>query len=157
MMIRILLIPVAVVIASCGSPRSEGDRGDAEQSPDLAQITHVPPNHCRVMGTIVSIDNAMATSGDDPCSKGPCYANVRIDSVLGYGSAFPHPLATGNVVRVKFAYTLSPTKEIYPEMDPGFPGLRVGSTLRADMRSEGEMGPGETAKGRYIIYAYEAL
>ena len=92
------------------------------------------PNTCRVMGTIMAIDSTHhGRNGKDPCSDAPCLASVRIDSVLGYGPAFPRPLHKGLEIQVWFAFTLKPTKEINLNTAVPFPGLNVGSKFVADV------------------------
>ncbi len=98
------------------------------------QQNPLPPNTCRVRSTIVAIDTSFTgASSSDPCAKFPCEATVRIDEVLGYGSAFDRTLSAGETVTVTFAYTLAPTRLAYPDMKPGLPGLEVGSSFTADI------------------------
>ena len=99
----------------------------------------VPVGACRVVGTVVSVDSStLSVNNDGPCSKAPCVAMVKVDSILGTGSSFAHPLSVGSVVRVRFAYTLSASKEFFPRMDPPLPGLRAGSQFRALIQSSAE-------------------
>lgn len=109
------------------------------------QQNPLPPNTCRVRSTIVAIDTSFAgASASDPCAKFPCKATVRVDEVVGYGSAFERTLSAGQTVTVTFAYTLVPTRLAYPDMKPGLPGLEVGSSFIADVEG-GAIGIGDTA------------
>src|SRR5512135_1891816 len=56
----------------------------------------VAPDRCRLVCTVLSIDSVRETAG--PCSKVPCTAVVRIDSILAYGFAFPPVLRVGQAV-----------------------------------------------------------
>ena len=99
----------------------------------------VPVGACRIVGTVLSVDTTeLSANGDGPCSRVPCVATVRIDSILGTGSSFARPLTVGSAVLVRFAYTLSPSKELFPRMDPPLPGLRTGTQFRALMQSSAE-------------------
>jgi len=109
------------------------------------QQNPLPPNTCRVRSTIVAIDTSFTdASSSDPCAKFPCKATVRIDEVIGYGSAFDRTLSAGQTVAVTFAYTLVSTRLTYPDMKPGLPGLEVGSSFIADVEG-GAVGIGDTA------------
>ncbi len=113
----------------------------------------VPPGNSRIAATVVSIDNALKGTGEkDPCGKAPCIATVRIDSVLGYGSAFPKTFGAGQTISIKFANTLRPTAKDYPDVKPALPGLNVGSRFVALVSGEMEVGKTEPA---YVIYGYE--
>ena len=156
----ILLVPLLLAF-QCGSPRPDREAGKTQGpdqisrprgEPDAEQ--RVPPSHCRFVGTIVSIDSpSVAASPADPCSKAPCTARVRIDSILAYGSAFPSPLAMGQIVAVRFSYTLHPTNTLYPAMSPALPGLNEGSSFKADL--EGLPGPAPGATNLYTVGSYE--
>ncbi len=142
----IFLLFIAVVAFSCGP---------AKLSPQLFGET-VPPNHCRVTATVLSIDPILQSSkADDPCAKAPCGASLRIDEVIGYGSAFPSPLAAGDVVEVHFAFSTGPTKTILPELSQPFPGIEKGSRLSADLQAGAvRRGNGEEKK-KFTVFGYQ--
>lgn len=116
----------------------------------------IPPNTCRIVGTIVGIDSTLERSNSsDPCSKVPCRAAVRVDSILGYGQAFGRPLSRGEKISVKFVFTLSPTKDLIPNMSEFYPGLHVGSIFLANVESTiGTMGDKSNALG-FLVYGYK--
>ncbi len=139
----------------CGATKQESNHAEAIRAAKERMAMEVPPsippNQCRVSATVIAIDSAVR--GDKgPCATAPCMATVRIDSVLGYGSAFPKPLAPGEKLVVKFAYTLQPTTKEFPEVKPALPGLSVGARFVALVG--GEMGMGQTEPA-YSIYTYE--
>jgi hypothetical protein len=145
------------MLFSCGTSKHEKmeddqKQMDKEQGPMIVGES-IPPNNCRVIGTIVSIDPTLSGGGEkDPCSKAPCQATVRIDSLMGYGSAFPMVLSAGQQLRVKFGFTLGPTRELMPEVKPAMPGLSVGSRFQALINGSVAMGKTEPV---YTIYGYE--
>lgn len=114
----------------------------------------IAPDHSLIVGTIVKIDTSLEKSGlNNPCSKVPCIARVRIDSVLGYGPNFP-PLRLGEIIKIKFGFTLGPTtKDLFPHMSGYFPGLNVNDTFEADVRKIPDNYSGNNFAA-YIIYAY---
>lgn len=131
-----VLVLAAVCLLSCKTTHQEKTgQGDSvsEQRP-LARGETIPPNRCRLVGTIVAIDSGYRSSNpDEPCSRVPCRATVRVDSVLGYGQAFPTVLSQSEEIYVKFAFTLGPTRELFPDLSESYPGIRVGSTFTADV------------------------
>ena len=114
----------------------------------------ISPDHCRIIGTVVKIDTLLYRQDlNSPCSKAPCMADVRIDSVLGYGSDFP-PLKLGKVIKVRFGFTLSPTtKDLFPHIVGYFPGLDVNDSFKADLQRIVEVDSTRNKEG-YIIYSY---
>ncbi|MGB2868806.1 MAG: hypothetical protein WBD36_10160 [Bacteroidota bacterium] len=138
-----------VVLATGCSKETRETTKQEEQTPgrQYAQVPitaldpdkMVPVGSCRIVGTVLAVDTTeLQANGDGPCSKAPCVAKVRIDSILGTGSSFARPLAVGSAVRVRFAYTLSPSKELFPRMDPPLPGLLAGTQFKAFMQSSAE-------------------
>lgn len=84
----------------------------------------------------MTVDTLLASrSTEDPCASVPCEAIVRIDSVLGYGSAFPGAVGVGQTVRVHFRFTLASTEKLFPSMRPPYPGLSVGSRFSASLEA----------------------
>ena len=159
-----VIAPVLVavgLIASCTSPRTAGKTEAAEGvlRPELS-AEPVAPNHCRIVGTILEVQgpDRSAASGD-PCSKFPCSATVLVDSVLGYGSAFPGALAPRQVIEVRFQYTLAPSREAFPSETFSLPGLSPGHRFRADVSGFEEMAaPGQQGtKVRFGVAMYSVF
>lgn len=148
----------SLLTSSCSASKQEQSNDQLIQSAkermamDNSNVP-LPPNSCRVVATIESIDKTLkGMNANDPCGKAPCVATVRIDSVLGYGSSFPKPLAAGTKIQVRFAHTLDATKDAMPEITPPLPGLSVGSTFAASITSAMAMGNSQPS---YTIYGYE--
>jgi len=116
----------------------------------------IPPNKCRLVGTIVAIDSGWRSAKtDEPCSKVPCRSTVRVDSIIGYGQGFPGVLSRSDEIPVKFVFTLGSTKDLFPNMSEFYPGLRVGSTFTADI--EGSIAPAidKVNVPAYQVYGYK--
>ena len=113
----------------------------------------IAPGTCKVIATVERINPTLkGVSANDPCSKAPCSASVKIDSILGYGSAFPKSFAAGEIVNVRFTNTLNPTKEMFPDIKPALPGLRVKDSFEAVIGGAETAGSSEPS---YTIYTYE--
>ncbi len=157
MRIRPILAVIAVTaLAACASQTDKTVREEG-LSPKLVadQGERIAPGKCRIVGTVVAIDPSLESGG--PCSKAPCRAVVRVDSILGYGSAFGNPLALQAQIPVRFAFTLERTsKDLFPNMTDQYPGLAIGSRFQTDIESAVEM---QSAGGRssYTVYGYKRL
>jgi len=161
------LILFGMLLLTCGgagqktAADSKKSGGETVQ-PGLPE--KIAPGTCRIIGTITGIDPAL-TSADpgNPLSKAPGIARVRVDSIIGYGSAFGNPLSAGNEITVLFKFTLSPTKDILPGMTKRYPGLSMNTTFRADVEPVQETPAGEElpdsiwGKCRYAVYGYEVI
>ncbi|MBM2841323.1 MAG: hypothetical protein HW412_1851 [Bacteroidetes bacterium] len=140
---------------SCGTSKQEqsGDTQNKREPAGITQQVPIPPNNCRVVATVESIDKSLQSADKDgPCSKAPCSATIKIDSVIGYGSAFPGTLAGGERVNVKFALTLSPTARLFPDVTPALPGLDVGDKFEANINGSVSMGE---KKPSFTVYGYD--
>jgi len=135
---------LAMLILSCRSTQDQVKKEEVQIQKPADVGPGVPPGHCRIVGTVISISNALSARAEDPCSKAPCMASIKVDEILGYGSAFTSPLSKGKEIQVRFAFTLAPSKEMYPQMSPSLPGLAVGSRFQADL-SMGDMIMGDDA------------
>ncbi len=134
-----------------GAESKNGSPGDRIVLPGPG----VPPSKCRIVGTIAAIDStSRSIKADDPCSRIPCRASVRVDSVMGYGQGFPTAFSRSEEISVKFVFTLSPTRELFPNMSEFYPGLHVGSSFVADV--EGSTAPMKDASDahEFVVYGY---
>jgi hypothetical protein len=154
-----VLITVSILLG-CSAHTEKSVRNDQRtdsKQPGVisAQESRVPPGHCRIIGTLVGIDSTLVHGG--PCSKAPCRGLVRVDSILGYGSAFGSPLALKEEINVHFAFTLAATsKDLFPNMTERLPGLEIGARFEADVESRNEPGMGER-RASYIIQEYTKM
>ena len=151
----IALLSISLFWSCAGNKNIIGKKNsDGDLKTNSLQAHRIPPGHCRITGTIISIDSTLERgSSKDPCSIKPCNAEVRIDSILGYGSAFP-PLLTGSLIRLHFYFTLSPTtKELLPNMSEFYPGLKTGSSFLGDIEPVIRKGKNNKIK-QFAIYGY---
>ncbi len=134
------LLPLITIIITgiigCSSGKDASNKSDKPDASDLnIGLERIPPGVVRIRGTIVDIDTSRKSSVDNsPCGKQPCWAKVRIDSILGYGAGAP-VVSRYETVSVNFVFTLGPTtKELFPNLDNRLPGLPTGSSFQADLR-----------------------
>jgi hypothetical protein len=124
-----------------------------ENVPKIEKRNTIPPAHAQITGSIIEIEpvtNNYNTS--DPCSKVPCIAKVKIESIT-YGTDFP--VLSGKEVRIKFAFTLSPTtKGLFHNMKESYPGLTVGDSFSALVASEESM---DSTRAHFIVYGYSII
>ena len=94
-------------------------------------LSDISPGTAEIVGTITAIEPISSNSDiSGPCSKARCIALVKVTSAR-YGAAFP-PLVMGKEIRIKFRFTLEKTtKELFPNMEEEYPGLKVGDEFRA--------------------------
>ncbi len=160
------LIPVLLccLVVSCGSKNRrtaglerEGAAQESSAGHDSGSIgTTIPPNHCRIIGVVVEIKDVAASSDvPEQCAQAPCWAIVKIESVLGYGSAFGSPLPQGSEILVHFPFTVMPTRAIFPQIETQFPGLSAGSRFFADLEAQYQPESGNDHSVKYIVYGYE--
>ncbi len=154
---RMGLAPVglAIILLACGTSKQEKVQGEQTAKEKLVINPPPPgpaPGTCKIVATVETIDKTLkGTSEKDPCGKAPCMATIKIDSVLGYGSAFPTVLGLGKRLTVRFAHSLNPTKDVWPEIQPPLPGLRVGAKFEALINGASLMGKTEP---EFTIYSY---
>jgi len=141
----------ATLAASCSTPR---DAKDQMTIPTPSPPIPLPPNTCRLKATIVNVLPVSGTTAGDPCSTAPCLADVRVDSVLGYGSSFPAPLSAGNVIRLRFTFTLAPTKAMFPSMQNIPAALQSGDSFTAVLQAF-ETVSSAAATERFIVNDYQ--
>ncbi len=163
-----------MALSACSASRSEKSAADSVQAAPKLEARQMDmdslrtrraqsPNSIRVIGTVVSIDpvgsGAPHSGSGGPCAKVPCVATVRVDSVLSDGMGSVMPFGIGESVKVRFAYTLSPTREVLPNLKQQFPGLVVGSRFEADMirpmaRADRPAADRSSSSPAYIIAEY---
>ena len=112
----------------------------------------IPPGQAKIVGVITEIEPVSDSSNlNDPCSKTPCIAIVKVSSAV-YGAAFPS-FSKDDEIRIKFLFTLEKTtKELFPDMEETYPGLKVGqefTALLSHMEYIDETAP------KFQIYSYE--
>jgi len=120
----LFLLPLFLISINCSKEVTK-----EKNEPNIEKPDTIPPSHANITGTIMEIEPVLKNT-DGPCSQYPCIASVKIESIQ-YGSAFP-VISPGNVVRIKFAFTLNKTtQKLFPNMDESYPGLKVGEKFEA--------------------------
>jgi hypothetical protein len=76
-----------------------------------------------------------------------------VESVIGYGSAFPTAFNAGDQISVSFAFTLHPTGQLFPRMEHHLPGLKVGQVFKADVTASDLIS--SDSQPELIIYTYQ--
>jgi len=142
-----------IIVASCLSFNCHKEVTKDENAPKIEKPDTIPPGHAQITGSIIEIE-PISNNGNSsgPCSKAPCVAKVKIESIQ-YGAGFP--ALSSKEVKIRFAFTLSPTtKDLFPNMDESYPGLRVGDDFSAlaasgeSMNSSGE---------QFTVYGYSII
>jgi len=120
--IRILVMLLSFTLMSCSSTKEEKT---------VKILSEIPPGNASIVGIITRIEPVSDSSNiNDPCSKAPCIALVKISSAV-YGAAFPS-FPKDEEIRIKFLFTLEKTtKELFPNMEETYPGLKVGQEFTA--------------------------
>lgn len=145
-----IVIALSVCIFAIGCSQKENE--------SLSRRDTISPGHARIAATVIEIDSTLDSNNNKPCGKVPCYAEVRIDSVLGYGSAFGNPLVKASTIRLKFMYTLEETtKDLFPNSEKQFPGLEVGSAFQGDVQSIDNSNMNNSKGNLYKIFGYRLL
>ncbi|MFC1553579.1 hypothetical protein ACFL7D_02995 [candidate division KSB1 bacterium] len=159
-LIFVILMGILSLNFQCGGS-GETDNADkttgdtAQQKPEVLS-DDISPNHCRIEARIISIDKTpVSTNPSDPRSKVPSRAQVNIVKVIGYGSAFGSPLPAGKEITVDFAFTLNPTKDIFPDMTASYPGLKEGNVFIADLEAREVLSREGGTNISYKVYGYE--
>ena len=138
----ILIFIVSILLMSCSTPKENKTLIESK----------IPPGHAKIVGVIIEIETVSDSSYlNDLCSKTPCIAIVKVSSAV-YGAAFPS-FSKDDEIRIKFLFTLEKTtKELFPNMDETYPGLKVGqefTALVAHIENIDETAP------KFQIHGYE--
>lgn len=139
----LFLLPLGIISCNCSK--------EISKTPELAEPNKIPPGYAEIIGEIVEIEPvAKMQDGNDPCSKAPCVANIKVESVK-YGAGFP-TLNKRNNLKIKFYFTLMPTtKEMFPNMEESYPGLKVGDKFTAITGFVNSIG---SDNPEYFVYGY---
>ncbi len=147
-----IFIIIAVSLISLNCHKEIAKDNDAP-NPKLIKPDTIPPGNAQITGEVISIEPKLS-EGDSsgPCSKAPCIAKVKIESIQ-YGAGFP--VLNNKEIRVKFKFTLSPTsKELFPNMEESYPGLNVGDKFSAMVGSQASV---NNAEPEFFVYGYSLI
>lgn len=142
----IIFMGCTLVFFSCKStkkPVQQEEPIKAESSAEAAS------NEAIVVAKIISISEQRDESG--PCSKAPCYAEIKIESISKKGSLFQLD-DLSKPVSVHFAFSLSPTEGLF-RMRTNYPGLKINDKFEAKIQSRPALGDTFT----YTIHGYKKI
>lgn len=103
-----------------------------EPAKEGSQVSELASNEAFISGRIVSVSQERDTDG--PCSKAPCVAEVKVESISNKGKLFRLD-NMDEIIKVNFSYTLSPTETIFPSMQKHYPGLVMKDQFEAKIQS----------------------
>ncbi len=157
----LLSVALLLIYSGCSSNNIEKDSATNNKTPAKIDWANeqIAPGYCRIIGTIVLIDSSLEKgTSKSPCSKVPCNAVVRIDSIIGYGSN-SSTLSVNKLIDVHFNFTLSPTsKDLFPNMQEYYPGLQTGTRFEGDIYNEVKKGDINKIPARkFEINGYEII
>ncbi len=116
----------------------------------------IPSGECRIDAEVIKIDSTLLGDGsNDPCSKAPCIAWIKVKNIIGYGAGTA-TVKKGDTLKTKFAFTLNPTtKETFPTLKEQLPGLSEGSSFRADIQLLPSDPSSMKKEKLYLVYGYK--
>ena len=133
-----------------------GISGCSSNKKIINEKTVIPPGVCRIKAEVVKIDSTLlGGTNNDPCSKAPCIAWIKVKNIIGYGAGSA-TVKNNDILKTKFAFTLSPTtKELFPTLKEQLPGLAVGSLFVADIQLLPNILSGAKKEKIYLVYSYK--
>jgi hypothetical protein len=144
-----------IIVTSCLSfnCHKEVVKDNETHSPELVKPDTIPPGHAQITGKIILIEPTLSTAdSSDPCSKVPCIAKVKVESIE-YGAGFS--VLNNKEIRIKFEFTLSPTtKDLFPNMNESYPGLKVGDEFSALTGFQASI---NDADPKFMVYGYSII
>jgi hypothetical protein len=111
----------------------------------------VNTSSCTIEATVINILKPASTDSTDVCFKNPCKAIIHLDKINRCGSATTLVPDEKGELKVHFAYTLNPTKDLFPTMKTTYPGLKQGSHFTAAIEERQVLGYAP----EYIIFSYQ--
>jgi len=138
----LLTLTVTILFLNCSTPKENKTLIESK----------IPPGHAKIIGVITEIEPVAVTSNsNDPCSKAPCIALVKVSSAV-YGAAFPM-FSKEEEIKINFIFTLEKTtKELFPNMEEEYPGLKVGQEFTAMVAYVENI---DKTAPKFQIYGYE--
>ncbi len=121
--------------------------------------SNFPPGVCKIVGEIVSINkDKLSDNKNSPCSKQPCWAEVKIVSIEGCGAGGPI-VGKKDTLTINFAFTLGKTtKEFFPNLDERLPGLEIGSQFSALLSKLTKLNfSSDKREDLYKVYTYKKV
>jgi hypothetical protein len=136
-------VPEAKPAPEIEKPVSSPKRKSIQETPPIPDKKPIAPSQARAVLQVVKVFTELETTGNGPCSKAPCKAEVKIMQVIGYGSGFTQTLAEGQQVQAYFPMTVQAVD--------GRPGVTVGKKITAELQNS----IGDT--DRLVVFSYTLL
>lgn len=141
------LIPVILLLlASCSSTKQAA-------SPPAMRTKANPSSSCLIKGRIISIIPQGGADTTDICNRYPCQATVAITEVLGCGSDVSQKLVETDIITIRFAFTLASTKQVFPDKNLDYPGLKSGDAFTAYVEQRQTL----SSRPGFVVYDYEVM
>ena len=149
------LLLVLVIVSLAGATGCATSKEITSEKSAMDQ--GVPPGQCRILAQVIKIDSVFEeNNGNDPCSKAPCTASIKIKDIIENRAG--SVLNNGDTLKTKFAFALNPTnKETFPTLNESLPGLTEGSTFEADIQLLPLNPSSKTKEKIYLIYGYKKI
>jgi len=154
--IKLLFIPILLSLIGCHKRLATND--SASESANQPITTKVvqnevdkededlmkgpkkgSPSNSVIIGKIVEI-TPPDLSQEFPCNEVSCLAKVELMAMSKFGSSFHGQYNEGQVLTVRFVFTLEQTSERFPELNEPLPGLDVNNFFEAELFESEEKG-----------------
>lgn len=148
----IVSISIVFSVFSCSNNRYIPDEDSLSKSE-----LNIPRGALYISGTILSIaKDKLSKDLNSPCSKVPCWALVKVDSIFGSGKQSPS-LQLNDSIKVHFVFTLSKTTDdLVPNLSRKLPGLKVNDRFKGNIKVLASYsGKNNVDKKSYSIDFYE--
>jgi hypothetical protein len=137
-----------LLLPSCKSKKETVQQKEQEPA-NTEDGAALASNEANIVATVVLISEQRDESG--PCSKAPCYADIKIERISKKGSLFQLN-DISMPVHVNFTFTLSPTIGLF-RMKTNYPGLNAGDKFEAKIQSRPALGDTFT----YTVQGYSKI
>lgn len=145
-----MILLIVLLITSCG-----GGMKISESSKNKSSSITFPKSTTGIIGTVISINQEkLSQDTNSPCSEVPCWAMIKVNSILGIGHGGPF-FSVGDTLETNFAFTLSEsTKELIPNLEKRLPGLAIGEMFSANIKEFENQSFNKKKLERYSINFY---
>ncbi len=117
---KFLLLFIFLIFLACKTNEKQ------TQKTHRINTSEATPGTYKIIGKVVKIKKIASNDTKDICSQYPCLAMVKIMDVTATGSGITIPLKIGEIMEMRFTYTLSNTKNIFKDIKVPYPGLKKG-------------------------------
>ena len=108
---------------------------------------------CLVKARVKNILPPNKSDSGTVCANHNCRAMIEIIAVTSTSGTFTMNVGVGEVVPVRFMFTMEDTRKVFPDMKINFPGLKKGSVFTAALHQRLKMG----TEGELVIEDYQLV